>query len=330
MTAQPGPARPQPEVPALTGPPPLTPVQQEVLDQLGSTHRPRFRDDLRDHLHAELTEALAPSAAGLAEPLFVTKHKLALVHGCQTRFLADGRQPFAWTPAAARGVVAHKAIELLVGWRGAPTPLDLVDEAIASLERDEFASVRTWLTALSEGERAELVAAANDKVAAFLDSFPPLDRRWRPVTEARVRADLCDDRIRLHGKIDLTLGYARNGNEAGRVLVDLKTGGPQPGHVEDLRFYALLEALRSGVPPRLLVNYYLEAGRPRTEAVTEDLLWSAARRLVDGITTMVALVAGDRAATRVPSGGCRWCPVLADCDDGRRHLAHDDGTDDEP
>lgn len=312
-------------VPSAAGPAPLTPVQQEVLDQLGSTARPRFRDDLRDHLTAELTEALEPLLGDLEHPpLVVTKHKLAMVHGCETRYLAEEERAFAWTAASARGVVAHKAVELLVGWRGTPTPLDLVEAALASLENDDFASVRSFLIPLTPGERAELVAGANDKVAAFLQSFPPLDRRWRPVTEARVRADLCADQVRLMGKIDLSLGYARGGGEAGRVLIDLKTGAPQAAHTEDLRFYALLDTLRSGVPPRLLVNYYLDAGRPRSEAVTEDLLWSAARRLVDGAAAMVGLAAGSRTPSRIPSWGCRWCPALGGCEPGRHHLAGDD------
>lgn len=302
-------------------------MQQEVLDQLGSTNRPRFRDDLRDHLTAALTEALEPLVEPLPAPPVVTKHKLALAHGCEARFLAEEATTFAWTPSSARGVVAHKAVELLVGWPRPPVPLDLVEAAIASLERDEHASVHTYLTALSDGERAELVVGANDKVAAFLETFPPLDRRWRPVSEARVRADLCEDRIRLQGKIDLSLGYARHGNEAGKVLIDLKTGGPQATHVEDLRFYALLDTLRSGVPPRLLVNYYLDAGRPRSEGVTEDLLWSAARRVVDGVRTIVALTSGSRSPTTTVSWGCRWCPALSQCEPGRNHLDDDDSDD---
>lgn len=317
-------------VPSVNGAPRLTPVQQEVMDQLGSTQRPRFRDDLRDHLTAELTDSLQPLVDAVPEPpLVVTKHKLALIHGCEHRFVAEQERAFAWNLASARGVVAHKAIELLVGWSRAPVPLDLVEAAMTSLELDEFASIRSYLIALTDGERAELVAGANDKVTAFLETFPPLDRRWRPVTESRVRADLCGDRLRLQGKIDLSLGYPRNGNEAGKVLIDLKTGAPQPAHVEDLRFYALLDTLRSGVPPRLLVNYYLDAGRPRSEPVTEDLLWAAARRLHDGVAAMVELATAARPATRVPSWGCRWCPALDDCDTGRRHLGRDGDEDDD-
>ena len=308
---------------------PLTPVQQEVLDELGSTDRPRFRDDLRDHLTAELDQSMQPLVDALpAPPLIVTKHRLSLVHGCEHRYLAEQERPFAWNASAARGVVAHKAIELLVGWQATPTPLDLVEAAVASLEHDEFASVRSYLVTLTMGQRAELVAAANDKVAAFLETFPPLDRRWRPVTEARVRADLCDDRVRLQGKIDLSLGYVRNGNEAGKVLIDLKTGAPQPAHVDDLRFYALLETLRGGIPPRLLVNYYLDAGRPRSETVTEDLLWSTAQRLVDGVRIIVELTTAAREPDRRPSWGCRWCPALEDCEPGRRHLDPDGDVED--
>jgi hypothetical protein len=316
-------------VPSVNGPPRLTPVQQEVLDQLGSTDRPRFRDDLRDHLTAELSESLQPLVDAVPEPpLIVTKHRLALVHGCEHRYLAEDERAFAWTASSARGVIAHKAVELLVGWPHLPVPLDLVEAAITSLEHDEFASIRAYLVALPIGERAELIAGANEKVTAFLETFPPLDRRWRPVTEARVRADLCDDHLRLQGKIDLSLGYARNGNEAGKVLIDLKTGAPQTAHVDDLRFYALLDTLRSGVPPRLLVNYYLDAGRPRSEAVTEDLLWSAARRVVDGVVAMVELATSSRQASRVPSWGCRWCPALDGCEPGRRHLGGDGEDDD--
>jgi hypothetical protein len=291
------------------------------LDQLGSTARPRFRDDLRDHLTAELERSLQPLVdAAPSPPVIVTKHRLALVHGCEQRFLCEQDRPFAWNASAARGVVAHKAIELLVGWQRAPVPLELVDAAITLLELDEFASVRSFLVAMSAGQRAELIGAANDKVAAFLETFPPLDRRWRPVSEARVRADLCDDRLRLQGKIDLSLGYVRNGNEAGKVLIDLKTGAPQPAHIDDLRFYALLETLRGGIPPRLLVNYYLDAGRPRSETVTEDLLWSTAQRLVDGVRIILELTTAAREAERRPSWGCRWCPALQDCEPGLRHV----------
>jgi hypothetical protein len=79
------------------------------------------------------------------------------------------------------------------------------------------------------------------------------------VLEGKVRAELFDARVVLSGKTDLALGQA-DGTTAGKVLIDFKTGGFSPAHIDDLRFYALLETLKIGTPPRLLASYYLEAG----------------------------------------------------------------------
>lgn len=306
--------------------PKLNPAQQQVLDELGATNRPVFRDDLRDHLRSQLVESLTPIAEAVEDPpLYVSKRKLSMIHGCETRYQADQAATFEWSVPSARGTVAHKAIEILVSRRGNPHPLDLVNEALDRLELDER-SLGDFIRSLDEAERAELVGAVNDFVSTFVDTFPPLKRAWIPVAESRARAELCDDRITMQGVIDLSLGRAR-GNEAGKVLIDLKTGRPHPSHIEDLRFYALLDTLKLGTPPRLLVNYYLEAGEPRREAVTEDLLWSTAKRTVDAVAKMVELDAGLRIATRTPSGACRFCPVLDDCSEGQDHLRADDEDD---
>ncbi len=307
----------------------LNPAQQQVLDELGSTERPTFRDDLRDHLRHELETSLGEFVDGIDEPpLFVSKRKLSLVHGCETKFLADEASDFEWNIPAARGTVAHKAIELLIGRRGNPTPLELVDDALARLEADGR-SIGEFIGKLTEGERAELTTMVNDFVATFIDSFPPIERKWVPVSESRSRADLCDDQIVLSGTIDLSLGRAR-GNEAGKVIIDLKTGRPHMSHIDDLRFYALLETLKIGIPPRLIVNYYLDAGQPRSEAVTEELLWSTAMRVIDAVEKMVQLSSGSRDPGTSPGHGCRWCPALVNCDAGKTFLADLEDTDNLP
>ena len=96
----------------------------------------------------------------------------------------------------------------------------------------------------------------------------------------------------LSGKPDLTLGQPE-GTVAGKVIIDFKTGRFSPSHREDLRFYALLEALRI-LPPRLLATYYLDQGRFHPEEVTRDLLLSAAERVIDGAHRYVELVTGTR------------------------------------
>jgi hypothetical protein len=305
------------------------PAQAEVLAALGARphERPAFDPRLRQELRAELEERLAPLADRLdpGDSLWVSKHLLSTVHGCEGMFVAREAEEFAWTPANARGVVSHKAIELSVSWRGDPAPGQLVDEAIARLiaSGDRIA---VYLGGLGEGERAELHGEAVERVSMFQECFPPLEPRWRPVAESRLRADLCQDRIVLSGKVDLTVGRA-DGVRAGKVLVDLKTGGFAPSHVDDLRFYALVETLRLGVPPRLLASYYLDGGRLVDETVTEALLRSALERVVHGVAAAVDLRRGEREPVLRPGVPCRWCPVQETCAVGRRWLEDRDDED---
>lgn len=308
--------------------PDLTPAQRRTLDVLGSAagERPTFEPDVADHLRAQLEIGLAEVVADLApdEDLVVSKHLLSQVHGCEVKLLADEEagDPFEVTLPVARGTVAHKAIELGIHWRGEPTPLELVDEAMASL-----ATTDHWLTdfvqTCSEADRAALRGEAGDLVHKFFECFPPLDPRWRPVTESRQTVPLVEGRVVLKGRVDLTLGTAR-GMQAGKVVIDLKTGSPTPLHRDDLRFYALLDALRLGVPPRLVASYYLDLAEARTEAVTFGLLEAAAARTVDGIRRLAALRTGTVVPVHRPSPACSWCAHLEGCDVGREWLGRGD------
>ena len=305
------------------------PAQAEVLAALGARphERPEFDPRLRHELRAELEERLAPVAERLPDTdvLWVSKHLLSSVHGCEGFFLAREAEEFAWSTQTARGSVSHKAIELSVSWRGDPSAGELVDEAIARLIAGD-ARIGDWLGGLREGERAELHGEATERVNMFLECFPRLEPRWRPVAESRLRADLNDERIVLSGKVDLTVGRA-DGLRAGKVLVDLKTGGFSPSHREDLRFYALVETLRLGVPPRLLASYYLDGGRLQQEPVSEALLRGALERVVDGAEAAVALLHDGREAVLKAGPPCRWCPRRDSCDVGRRYLERLDDPD---
>ena len=300
----------------------LNPAQREVLEQLGMPRdeRPRFNAELRHELRRALDDGLEPlleRVDGLADDIFVNKHRLGQLMGCERHFLAEEDEEFAWTVPIARGTVAHKAIELSIHWRREPEPLVMVDESISRLSEGAD-GLADWLQGCTEVERAELRAEANDRVVKFLECFPPLKTGWRPVTESKLRLEL-HDRFVLSGKVDLALGQAE-GDRAGKVLIDLKTGQFSPQHLEDLRFYALIEAVRLGTPPRRLATYYLDQGRFVPEDVTEGVLFAAAARVIDGITRLVELRADKREPRLAPGPVCRWCPVLHDCDTGRRHL----------
>ena len=304
----------------------LNPAQQEVLELLGASRdqRPTFDDGLRTELRYELEQGLAPVIERLPrdENLFINKFDLHAVHGCEAKFLHEREERFEWTVPRARGSVTHKAVELSVHWRRGLIPLDLVDEALARLEQAET-GFGEWLQAIDEADRAELRADCGDRVTKFLESFPPLKTRWRPVTESRQRAELLDQRVVLNGKVDLSLGSA-DGLVAGKVLIDLKTGRSSPEHVQDLRFYALLETMRVGTPPRRVATYYLDQGRPMAEDTTEAILDSTVARVIGGAEKMVNLTQGLVMTTKRPSLSCRWCPLRDSCEEGRRFLADDD------
>ncbi len=308
----------------------LNPAQQDVVDQLGASpeQRPTFSVTLRQELRAELEHVIDHVVADLPtdeRPLYVSKHRLAQLDGCEVRALAEDSAAFAWTVATARGAVAHKAIELSVHWRRETIPLDLVDESLARLEQGDDTFAR-WLQGLDEASRAELRGDAGERVTKFLESWPPLKSAWRPVTESRLRIELARSDVVLAGKVDLSLGRAE-GSTAGKVIVDLKTGGTRPAHLQDLRFYALLETLRIGVPPRRVASYYLDQGRFVPEDVTVDALLSAMARVTDGVARIVLLTVDPESAQYRPGPACHWCPVLAECSVGRSWIASriDDG-----
>lgn len=281
--------------------------------------RPHFPDDLARRLRAELHDALADAADRLTlldAELHVNKAELARVHQCERLHQAEAAIGFpGWSKNTARGLIAHKAIELGVFMPppGAP-PLALVDAAIDRIvEEGDDRSPRGWLLEAPATELAELRAAANDLVCKFEASFPPLDKDWRPRLESPVRVDLHGGRIVLRSKVDLALGIAR-GTQAGVLIVDFKSGRAYPHHIDDLRYYALLETFRSGVPPFRVASYYLDAGTWHGEDISEELLAITMRRVIDGVIKLAALRTNEREPTFTPGPACGYCRLRDTCE----------------
>jgi hypothetical protein len=234
------------------------------------------------------------------------------VHACEAHYLAESGQWGGWNVPAAAGEVTHRAIQLSVALAGHPTPTDLVDHAVSQLAADQAGSLGSFLAALPEPAVAELRAFASNGVATFLECWPPLPGSWWPRTELPVRAELCNGRVVLQGKIDLALGRAV-GDEARCLFVDLKTGARYPSHLDDLRFYALVQALRIGVPPFRVASYYLDSASFHAEDVSPDTLEIALRRTLDGARKIVELRSGQRPAAVTPCPRCRYCRARATC-----------------
>jgi hypothetical protein len=307
----------------------LTPTQQRVWDDLldpgGSRPSvdPGLSRRLRAALESEASDCLdrVKAAGSIGGPAWaagkdravvvVSKHTLSQMHTCERQMVADERIGFMWSAAVVQGILAHKAIELKCALRPGvreeplPAPGDLVHMAAQRLIDDEHGAA-DWLRSVSIGERAEAMAAATDAVTKFEETFPPIDARWRPRVESRLRVALAGGRIELSGKVDLALGQA-SGNVARTLIVDLKTGRPAMGHTADLRWYALLETLRVGVFPFRLASFYLDSGEWRQEDVDEDLMWSTVRRVTDGMARLLELRVTGRAPIESPGPACRWC-----------------------
>jgi PD-(D/E)XK nuclease superfamily protein len=295
-----------------------TPTQQRVRSDLFATGQPRpsFDPDLGQELRAELERGLAAvgSERPSDEPLMINKGMLARVHTCEGLWAAERAAGFAWSPVTVRGVIAHKAVELAVNARHLPPPMDLVDMAIERLiDAGGDWSPRAWLLDAPAAEMAEVRGAAADWLIKFQDSFPPLKREWRPRLESALTVDLCGGAVLLRGKVDLALGAA-GGSVARVLIVDFKTGRINRTHLDDLRFYAMLETIRVGVPPFRIATFSLDSGTWHAEDVDVDVLAAAVRRTVDGVAKVHRLTAPTPPAPRLAAGpACAWCPAAPAC-----------------
>ncbi|NNE12202.1 MAG: hypothetical protein HKN41_08160 [Ilumatobacter sp.] len=302
----------------------LSPLQERTLGLLRRGDPVVFDTAFIASLRHDVDEAFREFHERLGdESIFISKHKLASVLGCEVQHVAD--DAFTWSAAVAGGQVAHRAVQLMINWRGDPVPADVVDEAIARLADDD-SSIGDWIEGLGEADLADLRGVAVDKLIKFQECFPPLDRRAAPTVESSVRWPI-EGPIVLSGRVDLTLGRPA-GAESRKVIVDLKTGWASPKHREDLRFYALVETLRTQVPPRKLASFYLDAGEPVVEDVTEATLLTASRRLLDGVHAEIELTVEGRPPIKRPGTSCRWCPMQSECTEGQDYLAGANGTDD--
>jgi hypothetical protein len=311
---------------AITNVADLNPIQRSVFNALrvpdGWTPLP---DTLVEQLETDLALGLATLDTVFTrdEPLRVTKRAMATIHGCETHHVEEKKSAFAWTLPTVRGTVAHKAIELLLNWRGDPVPAHLADAAVESLINNPRESAGIFLAQLPDSDLAELRGMVVDTVTNYLESFPPLKPQWRPVVEHSARYTMFDESIVFSSRADLVIGTAGR-----KVLIDLKTGQLTPTHRDDLRFYALVETLRSRQAPRALASFSLDAARLDVEEVSEGLLRAAVRRAIDGVTLMADLVTERREPTRRAGFQCRWCPLNDSCEEGVRFLTRASGDDD--
>ncbi|HVL90111.1 MAG TPA: PD-(D/E)XK nuclease family protein [Actinomycetota bacterium] len=297
-----------------------TPAQQRIFDELfGREERPVWDGDIRTRIRSELEDSIRAAVDAMGAAIFVGKYDLDLIHRCEGRWAAKNAKEFAWTIQMIRGRVAHTAIEIAMMDPDAGAPLDLIDRAVAALsDGSEQESVATFLKGLDPIDMARLKGEANNAVVGFMSDWPKVDRRWYPRTEASVRVQLFRGRVKLGAKYDMAFGPP-DGMRARVVIVDFKTGKRHSSHVDDLRYYALIETLKTGVPPYRVASYYLHEADFHVETVTEELLQTAIRRTADGIRRIAALQS--RQPVMNPGPHCLFCPARETCEPGMHWIA---------
>ena len=90
----------------LASGPGYNPAQQAVIALLGRPEvSPTFPAGLAAELRDEMEEALGPVTHHLtsADALWVSKHSLTTIHGCEAHHIESARERFEWTVPAARG-----------------------------------------------------------------------------------------------------------------------------------------------------------------------------------------------------------------------------------
>lgn len=295
----------------------LTSAQRRSVEGLiGSGERPVFPPDLAQRLRDRLEEAVR--AAELRAPLWLGKSNLSDLGRCPGLFdavRAGERGPFAFSTRFAAGRLAHKAIELEVAGREERDPHALVEGAVERLVEDD--AFRAYWDGLDGLRRDETLMESAKTLELFRSTMPPLRllrRELSPSTEWHVRAELLGGGLVLSGTLDLVIGSGSDGEpwRATRLAIDLKTGRAWPEHAEDMRFYALLLALRFGVPPYRVATLYLDSGEWQAEDVDERTLSRAADRVIEAVRAAAASDGGRSQPLR-PGPFCRWCPRSATC-----------------
>jgi hypothetical protein len=306
------------------------PARQRLADRLLGWGQPRPAVDHEqvDDLRRLLEAGLAGLDAELARLVTTVRgRRLLVTKSGLDRLACDGWQrdprPYEHQRANVRGTLTHRAIEQ--DWaeqRVAPTAevVASVWHAEATRRPGDPRSLSRWLNDRTAEEAAEL----RDEVAGLLEGFREV---WPPLppgavvarVERPIELPLASGRVVLRGVPDLVLDSPRRDEHARSLVVDLKTGRPRSEHDRhELRFYALLVALRDGRLPFRWATYYVTEGRAEPEDLRLATLEATVRRVLDGVRQLVRVADPDAELTLRGGAWCGFCLREHDCDEAER------------
>lgn len=292
----------------------LNEAQRNVFDDLLATGatRPYSPSGISERLYSIIETGTRASLKEWTEPsLWMSKSHIVTALRCEGQTVAHAANTAPDIPnlQAVAGIVAHRAIQVAYTHPGHPIR-KYVDWSLEAAIDDETHLKEAW-NAASPARQSDVVALAMDRVAGFLDSWPPLSDEWEPRFEVSIQAKV--GRLRLAGRMDLVLGRPRPPRQT-MLLCDIKTGALHDEHPFEAAFYALLATLRTGVAPYRSVVYSTASGEWSQPAdVNETLLTATAQKVAEAVNAHVALLTEAKQPSFNPGRYCRWCPAHDAC-----------------
>ncbi len=273
------------------------------LERLGKLERPGKLERLGNGDEGSRPRDPLPTRGSHPDrPIRLTKARITQVLACAFHARVSDESEQSLTPAMVRGVLVDRIFRLGVT---AGVDGDPVQRATEALVAENETGALVYLDGLHPVARSRLEDSVRAVAEGLLSVWRPLDWRHFPRTQVAWSLPFGAGRVVFGGKVDLFLGRP-HGERASTCLVDLKTGNASPDHVEDMRFYALLETLRSGSPPFQVASYYGDSGELDAEQVDEGLLRAALDRAIEAMVTLCRLEI-EEVPEPVPNPECRWC-----------------------
>ena len=254
---------PDPVVPARRDTAPGRSQSVELLALLRAQPRvPRFDPGLAGGLRAWLEDAafgVAVARGDGTSPLFAGPRRvLSSTDGACHDALSAARVLSRLVRALFRQLVT-------VGIVGDPLT-DALDALRADGGEDGVVGHVESLAPSPRAVLAETVRRHAARLRALVPRFPPSSM---PQTEDRLAIPLAGGRVVLGGSIDL-LVRAGGHRESSLCAIGLTTEGPWEAARRSLHYLALLQMLRSGVPPSHVALLESATGRYGVEEIREE------------------------------------------------------------
>jgi hypothetical protein len=279
---------------------------------------PGLAGGLRDWLEDGLVDAVAALGPG-EDVVQVNKESISQVLVCEAHLVARRLAPRVINADLVRGSLVDA---LFRQWVTTGMVGDPWGDALAAFDVEgDRDGIIAFVAGLPVPLRRRMMDEVAQHAVSIVERWPVPSPAWFPRTQERLEVPLCGSRVVMAGVVDLVLGGPAE-QRASVCLVELKSGARRVEHRGDLHFYALLETLRSGVPPFRIATYYSATGELDAEPVGEDTLVSALGRVLDATTRLCHLAAG-AAPARSPNHLCAWCVGLPECQPGQRRTGTD-------